>query len=355
MKKLFPLLLAYAATASAVMPVLLATDLSNYYPGYVVLPDDTVIYRDTEGQLHSIDPAEPGSHTVIKTDWNPADHGWEFCGQEGLLRANPDGSMLLFTSNLRIPDSLQTSENYVPGPAGVFISGPDGSGTRLVALSMEVGGGPDFQFTRSGDSFYGSPLLQCPATPQGMVEYWLREEETAEFQGYMVDPADGSRSGGPAGFLGDGFTANPWSDLVACGAWPPNLIADAATGGILLELPLSDDTPSGIIEQWVLPDAGLTRDGKGQFLRFADGRTVRNRGIEFTVSGRLADGRYLLSTGYREPLLVAWVDWETFETKVTESYPEIGARMDPMNDAVELPRGGAILFRSSGGLYFAEL
>ncbi len=355
MKNILSMLLALAATSLAAEPVLIATDLSNYYPGYVVLPDDTVIYRDADGHLHSMNPAEPSSDTIIKTDWNPADHGWEYCGQEGLLRASPDGSMLLYTINLRVPDSLQTSEDYVPGPAGVFITRPDGSGTRLVALSMEVGSGPDFQFTRSGDRFYGSPLLQCPATPQGMLDHWLREEEKTEFQGYLVDPTDGSRSGGSAGFLGDGFTANPWSDLAACGSWPPNLIADASTGETLLELPYSEDMPWGIIEQWVLPNAGLSRDGKGQLIRWADGRTVHNPGAEITAGGRLADGRYLLTSGYREPLLVAWVDWETFEVTVTDSYPGIGALMDPMNEAVELPSGGAILFRSSGGLYFAEL
>ena len=355
MKNILSMLLAFAATSAAAEPVLIAENLSSYYPGYVVLPNDTVIYRDADGHFYSIDPTDPSSDTIVKTDWNPAEHGWEFCAQEGLLRASPDGSMLLFTINLRVPDSLQTSENYVPGPAGVFVTRPDGTGTRLVALSMEVGSGPDFQFTRSGDRFYGSPLLQCAPTPLGMVEYWLRDEETNDFRGYMVDPTDGSRSGGSAGFLGDGFLPNPWSDLAACGAWPPNTIADASTGETLLELPCSEDAPWGIIEQWVLPNAGLSRDSGGQLLRYADGRMVRNPGAELTMCGRLADGRYLVSYGYREPLLLAWVDWETFETTVTDSYPDIGALMDPMNGAVELPSGGAIVFRSEEGLYFAEL
>jgi hypothetical protein len=355
MKMLFPVLLAFAATSAAAEPVLIVTNLSNYYTGFVVLPNDNVIYRAADGLLHSMDPTDPSSDTIIETDWNPAEHGWEVCGQEGLFRANSDGSMLLYTSQLRVPDSLQTSETYVPGPAGVFVTRPDGSGTRLVALSMEVGSGPDFQFTQSGDRFYGSPLLNCPATPAGMVEYWLREEETNEFRGYMVDPADGSRSGGPEGFLGDGFLPNPWSDLTACGGWPPDMIADASTGETLLELPCSEDAPWGIIEQWVLPNAGLSHDNKNQLLRYADGRTVCNPGTELIVNGRLADGRYLVSYGYREPLLLAEVDWETFEVTVVESYPVIGALMTPMNEAVELPSGGAIVFRSEDGLYFAEL
>jgi len=355
MSKHLSMLLASAAVSMAAEPVLIATNLSDYHPGFVVLPDDTVIYRDADGYLHMMDPTDPASDTIIETDWNPVDHAWEFCGQEGLLRASTDGSMLLYTSNLRVPDSLQTSEIYVPGPAGVFITRPDGSGTRLVALSMEVGSGPDFRFIQSGEGFYGSPLLQCPPTPQGMVEYWFREEETDELGGYMVDPVDGSRSGGPGGFLGDGFTANPWSDLVACGAWPPNLIADALTGETLLELPYSEEAPWGIIEQWVLPNAGLSHDCKDQLLRYADGRTVRNPGAELIVNGRLADGRYLVSYGYREPVVLAWVDWDTFEVTVTDSLPGIGELMDPMSGAVELPSGGAILFRSGGGLYFAGL
>jgi hypothetical protein len=187
MKNLYSVLLVIAAASTAAEPVLIAANLSNYYPGYVVLPNDTVIYRDTDGYLHSMDPTEPASDTIIETDWDPADHGWELCGQEGLLRANPDGSMLLFTSNLRIPDSLQTGESYVPGPAGVFVTRPDGSGTRLVALSMEVGGGPDFQFFRSGERFYGSPILECPATPGGMLEYWFRERENG-YSGIHCEP-----------------------------------------------------------------------------------------------------------------------------------------------------------------------
>jgi len=62
-----------------------------------------------------------------------------------------------------------------------------------------------------------------------------------------------------------------------------------------------------------------------------------------------------VSYGYREPVVLAWVDWDTFEVTVTDSLPGIGELMDPMSGAVELPSGGAILFRSGGGLYFAGL
>lgn len=355
MKKHLPLLFALAAAASAAEPVLIASNLSNYHPGFVVLPDDTVIYRDSDGNLHSVNPADPASDTVIEADWDPADHGWEFCGQDGLLRSSPDGSMLLFTSNLRVPDSLQTAGRYVPGPAGVFISAPDGSGTRLVALSMEVGSGPDFQFIRSGDRFYGSPLLECPPTPQGFVEYWFREETNPEFEGYLVDPFDGSRSGGPAAFLGDGFFPNPWSDLAACGAWPANLIANTATGQTILELPPSDGMQAAIIDQWVFPDAGLSTEGDCQLIRYSDGTATRNPGPPIRLHGRLADGRFLLSYGQGEPLLVADVNWYTFELEGVESHPGIGALMMPMSWAVELPSRGAIIFRSEKGLYLAEL
>lgn len=350
-------LLALAAAAAAGEPVLIASPLSWWFPGYVVLPDNTVIYRDVQGALHSLDPLDPGSDTVIKPDWSPREHGWEFCGRDGMLRASPDGTMLLFTRNLRVPDSLQP-EDYVPGPAGIFLCSPDGSNTRLVALSIEVGGGPEFQFTRDGARFYGSPILACPPTPQGMVDYWtgmFLDNSEPESPGYLVNIADGSRSGGDGDFLGDGFIPNPWSDLAACGAWPPDLIADASTGEVLLEMTLADGIFTPVIEQWVLPDAGLSRDPEGQILRYADGRIVRNPGPDISVHGRLADGRFLVSRGFDTPLMTARADWETFTVTPEDTLPGTSGLIGSMTPAVELPSGGAVLFRCEEGLYLVGL
>ncbi len=370
------LLLTAAGASSGREPTLLASGLFRWYPCYVVLPDDKIIYMTSDGEMRSMDPHDPASDTVIIPDWNPREHGWEFSGNEGMLKCSPDGSLLLFTRNLRIPDSLQTRE-YVPGPLGIFLCGPDGGNTRLIALSMEVGGGPEFHFTREGSEFFGSPILPCPPTPEGMVEYWtgiLFPNTRPASPGYLVRTADGSRSGGAGEFLADGFIPNPWSDLVACGAWPPDMIADASTGDILLELPneeaLSPDTGQwgetssgrvtipafyGIIEQWVLPDAGLSHDDLGQILRYADGRTVRNPGPDIAVHGRLSDGRFLVSYGHRGPLLTATADWETFTVTPEDTLKGTAGLIGRTSQVQELPSEGAVVFRHEDGLYLMEL
>ena len=348
------LLLIAAGASTGREPALLASGLSWWYPCYSVLPDGTVIFRNSDGEIRSLDPLHPASDTVIRPDWSPREHGWKFSGNDGLLRASPDGSTILFTRNLLVPDALQP-DDCVPGPVGVFLCDPDGGNTRLVALSMEVGGGPDFQFTRDGSRFYGSPILPCPPTPEGMVEYWtgmMRGSPEPASPGYLVSTADGSRSGGSGGFLGDGFFPNPWSDLAACGAWPPDMMANAATGEVLLELPFDGSLPCVIIENWVLPDAGLSHDDLGQILRYADGRTVRNPGPDIAVHGRLSDGRFLVSYGHRGPLLTAAADWETFTVTPEDT---LHGTAGLTGQVQELPSGAAVVFRRGDGLYLMEL
>jgi len=322
--------------------------VSTTHPGFVLLPDGDVLFVDGEGLLRRLDPADPASAVAMETDWDPARWGWESCTGFGLLRISPDGRWLCLGEQVAVPESLQTADGYVPGPVVLVLMGSDGTGARPLALSFDVGGGPRFDFTRDSRFVYGMPLLECGPTPEAFVTHWALGGEDPAYAGYLVDVRDGTRSGEDRGFLGDGYHPNPWSDLVAAGCYPPDVIADVTTGEVLLRD--SSESPWGIVETWVLPDAGLAWLDGVQVLRHADGRTVANPGEPLFVCGRLQDGRYVFGTDGGATILLGDVDWETFGTLGAVPLHGLEGTLDPWSEIVGLPDGSGILFEQGGAL-----
>jgi hypothetical protein len=281
----------------------------------------------------------------LELDWSPAEDGWEWSGEVMLLTGSRDGELLCLGLCVGLPDSLMPAGADAPGPLMLVVCGPAGTDARPLALSVLVGGGPRFGFTTDSRYLYGSPILDCEPLP-GEYRDLLAGSWPGSSDAHLIDVSDGSRLGRCAGILADGFLSNPHSDLVAAGAYPPDLILDAGSGEVLLE----DSTGGGILYEWVLPDAGLAREGDRQVLRFADGRTRRNPDGEVRVHLRLDDGRYLFSRGGSHEVLLGTIDWSDFSSPDSGRLPALS---EEMVDGVIVQSGDSdmILFVWEGNLW----
>ncbi|MBN1434140.1 hypothetical protein JW921_05225 [Candidatus Fermentibacterales bacterium] len=331
-------------------PIMLADSLNPYYEAFVVLGTGSVLYVGDDGVLRVVEIDRPMQPLVFRTDWDPADWGWQPCAGIGLLETSPDGRHIVFTEQVAVPDSLLGQYDYVPGPVLVVVAGADGSGSCLVALSFDVGGGPGFDFLSDSRHIYGGPLLGCDPTPVAFLEMWSGSDQSRYYpEGYLIDISDGSRSGGREDFMGDGFYSNPWSDLVAAGCYPPNLIANAATAEVMVE-DTSARSPA-IIETWVLPDAGLARTNGSQVLRFADGRVLVNPGNPILVYGRLSDGTHVFSPDEGTTVLRGMIDWSDFSFETADTLAGLGGVLEQWRSLLEVP-GAGFVFRRGSSLYF---
>jgi len=237
----------------------------------------------------------------------------------------------------------------------VAICRPDGTGARPLVLSFEVGSGPHFSFTQDSRHIFGSPLLECSPSPEEYASFVTRENDDDLFEGFMIDIQDGTRSGGNGSILGDGFFKNPWSNLIATGSYPTNMIADVVTGEVFLH----DTTCSGqeIIYTWVLPDAGLAANNDEQILRYSNGTEIVNPGEPISVFCRLEDDRYIYSRGgTSHAALLGHIDWTDFNCSETETLNGLEDFIDCWTSVTATPDGKSLIFASySRELYRYDL
>ena len=346
-------LLVTAITASE--PVVLADSLSDYNRSFEVLENGTVLYINADGQLTIVSIDNPMKTASFLNDWNPEEYGWANPGRIYIFALSPDGEHICFCQQVAIPDSLQTGERYIPGPVLVAVCRTDGTGSRILALSFDVGSGPHFNFTQDSRYIFGLPLMDCLPTPLDFASFVTRENDDNLIEGFMIDIQDGTRSGSNGGVLGDGFYKNPWSNLIATGSYPTNMIADIVTGEVFLH----DTTCSGqeIIYTWVLPDAGLAESDNNQILRYSDGTEIINPGEPVSVFGRLKDGRYIFSRGgISHSVLLGHIDWTDFSCSESETLSGLEDFIDRWTRVAASPDGKILVFASdSRELYRYDL
>ncbi len=132
------LLLVTAVSASE--PVILSESLSDYNPFFEVLENGTVLYIDYDGQLTLVSIDDPMKTASFLNDWNPEEYGWANPGRISNFVFSPYGEYICFCQQVSVPDSLQTGEQYIPGPVLVAVCRTDGTGCRILALSFDAGG-----------------------------------------------------------------------------------------------------------------------------------------------------------------------------------------------------------------------
>lgn len=336
-------------------PIVLAESLSDYNPLLQVLENRTALYINDDGQLTLVRIDVPMKTISFLNGWNPEEYGWSNPGRTYDFALSPDGEYICFCQQVSVPDNLQTGEQYIPGPVLVAVCRTDGTGSKLLVLSFEVGEGPHFRFTQDSRHIFGSPLMGCPATPEGFASYVTRDNDADLIEGYIVDIQDDTRSGGNGDILGDGFYKNPWSNLIAAGSYPTDMIADVVTREVFLH----DTTNSGqqIIYAWVLPDAGLAENDNQQILRYSDGTEVINPGKPISVFGRLEDGRYIFSRGGdSHTVLLGHIDWTDFSCTDAETLSGLEDFIDRWTRVAASPDGKSLVFASdSRELYRYDL
>lgn len=335
--------------------VVLAESLSDYSTAFDVLENGTVLYIDGNRQLTLVSIDVPMITRSFLNDWNPEEYGWANPGRIYDFALSPDGEHICFCQQVAVPDSFQIGEQYIPGPVLVAVCRADGTDARPLVLSYEIGAGPLFSFTNDSRHIFGTPLMGCSPTPEDFASYYTRDNDYNLIEGFIIDIRDGTRSGGIAEILGDGFYKNPWSNLIATGSYPTNMIADVVTGEVFLH----DTTYSNreIIYTWVLPDAGLAEDDYQQILRYSDGTEVINPGEPISVFVRLEDGRYIFSRGGNShTVLLGHIDWSDFSSEEAETLSGLEDFIDRRTRVAASPDGKSLVFGSySLGLYRYDL
>lgn len=343
------LLLIIVSISRAADPVMLADSLNTYCYDFVVIDTGEIVFIDNEGCLSIVSPTNPMQIRKFEIQWGNELDEWGNTGNLINLSANSDGGMICFTQFVNIPDGLNIeSEFYIPVPLLVAVCRSDGSDADIIGLSIDVGGGPHFDFTRDSRYVFGNPFLECLPSPEAYAEFMSDDGERLPDY-LMVDLETGERSGNPS-VLGDGYYLNPYSDLAAAGWYPPNTIVDIATQEVLLE-----DTcinhPT-VIGTWVLPDAGLAGSDDGQVLRYSSGTETVNPGLALKVYCMIPDGRYLFSIDGRDTVMLGLINWDTFETSGSLKIPELAGlycTIKPLSDS------NGVVFRNANSLYYFEL
>ena len=352
MKVLSALFLS-AAVAAAGSTRILSEEVNTYCTSTVVTDWGGIIYVNEQGGLSIINPDYTGEPGTFVVDLGRELTSWGGTGQVMELSGSSDGRMICYAQFVHPPEDMDTAEScQIPSPLIVVCCGSDGMAPKVVGLSFDVGGGPQFDFTQDSRYVYGDPWIECSPSPEGYLYYFQNEGQTDIEPFLMVETTSGERSGDPSP-VSDGYMPNPYSDLVAAGWYPPNAIVEITSGRVLLQD--TSSTPPSIIDTWVLPDAGLAllEDGR-QVLRYSNGTEVVNPGERLYVYGRLQDGRYIFTRDGGENVMLGSVDWSDFTIGDSVPIPWLDG-LYPETMLHELPGGEGVVYSDGGSLVLAEL
>jgi hypothetical protein len=259
--------------------------------------------------------------------WDAQAAGWDSYGRIATLCVSPDLQWVCYSTETRLPDSYALKFDGMRYGLAVILAHADGSGAKCVALSIEVGGGPEFAFTQDSARLVGSPFLPCPPTPQGYADYInsdMAARTLPEFN--CIETATG-QTGAIAGLqVGDGFWKCPYSDnfRIENNWYAEHNFSSFATSGLTGTFKTSDEADCRLYG-WVLPDALLIEfDGKTGLL-YTNGQFRQAPQAGLKVYCWLPDGTYLLREREDRPVLHARVDWGAWQIKDAQpvsDYPE---------------------------------
>ena len=337
-------------------PVELVDSLQTYYgsTSFLTLDHGSVIFVNSEEQICIMDVTSEAEPEVFECHWVPGTPEWRGNTNTLLQDISQDGATICFTQQVSFPDSMQVYDSRIPGPVIVAVCNTDGSDARIVALSFDIGGSPDFHFTNDSKYLFGGVILRCQPNASDYAEYVTRDDDTGLISGHLIDVGTGDLVGDCQVVANDGYYANPWSDLAATGAYPTTKIVDVIDQEIIFED--SSLGQNGIISRWVLPDAGLAyRDGE-QILLHADGSVVRNEGPDIRVYEVLFNGRYIFSyDDGGDNIKLGNIDWNTFQSPDAIILGGLEEYDIDYCKAIESIRGNWLIFVDGNAMYSYEL
>jgi len=359
------LLLAALATGRPGHPgvELLADSIANV----VALSDSLALCSDLSGRFFTIS-LPSGERAGWASSWQPADDGWElregasWDGNIFVLNMSPNRRHLVYAQGVRLPERYQLPRDR-EGMRGCFVvvlCNPDGSGAHPVALGVEVGGGPDYDFTSDSRRLVGQPFYACLPTPAAYADFVHRDWDDPSVSPFdFIDVETGERGVIPGLDVSDGYWKCPWSDYfrIENNWYEEHDFSSFATGGTVGRYSVPEGS-EGFIRGWVLPDAVLMAGPTRWRVVFVDGRAVDGPPMTWDLYCRLPDGSYLYSTDEGRHVLHGLVDWTTGEVGEAVQCPGL----EDFQDATFLPlpgSGGVLLHTSplsdTGRLSYFEL
>jgi len=333
-------------------PILLAERVSEF----AVLSDTEVIYCDMDANFFIVDIHTPDEAQPWNPHWDPTVMGWERATTLVHLCASPDGEWVCFARFLAIPDESLNDDEYVPWPVAVVISPVHGEASWLAALSMEVGGSPEFDFTMDSMNLYGQPFIPSEPTLDDYLAWFRGDPDRERMEGFTrINLLTSERTGGEI-FLHDGYVACPYSDLIAADDMMIGMIVDMSTEEFVFQ---DNSGPYDFaVEKWVLKDGILVDlDGK-QNLLYADGTLSENpREMDIMVYCWMPGGEYLFSTDAGESIQYGNINWETFSSGDAVPITDSELQLSVWSRILPMPDGSGILVNSHqyGGLVFYPL
>jgi hypothetical protein len=356
--------LATLAAAPAPHPVLLAEGAGLT----VALSDTTVLYADEQGSFFTVS-IPSGEKSAWQPSWRPDEDGWQIRrgsygdGMVFALSVSPDRGHVVYAQGVWLPDRYDVPEaaEAIRGCFVVVVCDTDGRHAFPAALGIEVGGGPEYDFTSDSRLLVGQPFFPCPPTPEGYAEYlelgW-DNPRIAEFN--CVDIATGEHGVIPDLNVGDGYWKCPFSDYfrIENNWYEEHEFSSFQTGGLLGSYSVPEGSSGGILG-WILPDAVLLEgDGEHREVLFVDGRALEGPASSWDFFCRMPDGTSVFTMDGGRTVMHGTVDWTT--GSVSGAVPCPGLEDCLESSFIPLPGSGGVLLHSpapwgTGLLYFYDL
>jgi hypothetical protein len=313
----------------------------------VPLTADTLLVTDEDGQLLSM--AVPGGAlSYWECSWDAAEAGWAEPGPVRLLTASNDGRYVCFLQLVALPDDYELQYEGMRYAMAAVLARADGTDAQCVALSIEVGGGPEFAFSTDGSRLFGTPMLQCEATPQAYADFINNGTATPPEDNFnYIETATGKRGLLPGLDIGDGFWKCPYSDSyrIENNWYAHHDFASFATGGKLGSYSVPDEQ-SSTVYSWVLPDALFISYGATYGLVYTDGsfRQAPRNGLN--VHCWLPDGSYLISHLKGDRVRHARIDWDGWHIGAAETLA--GVSFKGWETVTPLPDSSGVIINEYG-------
>ncbi len=126
-----------------------------------------------------------GHKAPWEPDWNPESEGWRTMGY-WYMTVSPNEKWVLIARSLGIPDDF---EYYIPGreAVGLFLSRPDGSDARGIALGSTPMGGqfPIYTFTSDSRLIVGNNIKTIFTGPEEYAIMLSTDQDQQLSEGYM--------------------------------------------------------------------------------------------------------------------------------------------------------------------------
>jgi hypothetical protein len=289
--------------------------------------------------------------SIWRPDWDMGADGWEPGeGPTTFLSASPDGQWLCYDLWAELPEDVEINFEHMRSAELVMLSRPDGSEARPIAVTIQVGGGPQFDFTSDSAWLVGQPFLACRPTPESYARYlnndWS-DPQVPEFNYYDLGTDEYGWIDDVA--TGDGYWKCPYSDnfRIENNWYAQHQFSNFKTGGILgsWASPEEADAP---VSGWVLQDAVLLNGETFAGLLYVDGTTVPAPGHGWEAYCWLPDGSCLFSDDGGATVKYGKVDWTTFSVDWSVDRPDlvdyVNHTMLPLRDS-----SGVLMSQWGGG------